>query len=65
LHAAGFTPTETERIHAPIGLDIDAQTPEEIALAVMAQVVKTRNALAHQVVDAAAHRVPLATPNSP
>jgi xanthine dehydrogenase accessory factor len=30
------------RVHAPIGLDIGAQTPEEIALSVMAEVVKAR-----------------------
>lgn len=30
------------RVHAPIGLDIGAWTPEEIALSVMAEVVKAR-----------------------
>jgi xanthine dehydrogenase accessory factor len=30
------------RVHAPIGLDIGALTPEEIALSVMAEVVKAR-----------------------
>jgi xanthine dehydrogenase accessory factor len=30
------------RVHAPIGLDIGAQTPEEIGLSVMAEVVKAR-----------------------
>ncbi len=30
---------QLSRLHAPIGLDIGAQTPEEIALAVMAEVV--------------------------
>ncbi|NUQ34869.1 MAG: XdhC family protein [Planctomycetaceae bacterium] len=32
----------TERVHTPIGLDIGAQTPEEIALAIMAEVVAQR-----------------------
>lgn len=45
LREAGFTPQEIERIHAPIGIEIDAQTPEQIALAVMAQVVKARNTM--------------------
>src|SRR5205085_12339759 len=30
------------RIHAPIGLNIGAQTPEEIALAIMAEIVAAR-----------------------
>lgn len=30
------------RVHAPIGLDVGAQTPEEIALSVLAEVVKVR-----------------------
>jgi xanthine dehydrogenase accessory factor len=64
LHAAGFTPSEVERIYAPIGLDIDAQTPEEIALAVMAQIVKARNALAHPVTPTVAHSAPLAAPHT-
>jgi xanthine dehydrogenase accessory factor len=43
LREAGFEPAELARIHAPIGLEIDAQTPEEIALAVMAQIVKVKH----------------------
>lgn len=35
----GFDPERIAAIHAPIGLDIGAQTPEEIALSIMAQVV--------------------------
>ena len=40
LLAAGFSDAQLDRIHAPIGLDIAADNPEEIALAIMAQVVK-------------------------
>lgn len=40
LEALGFTPDQLARIHAPIGLDIGAEEPEEIALAVMAEIVK-------------------------
>lgn len=40
LKAAGLSERELARIHAPIGLEIGAEMPEEIALAIMAQVVK-------------------------
>jgi xanthine dehydrogenase accessory factor len=35
----GMTESQLSRLHAPIGLDIGSQTAEEIALAVMAEVV--------------------------
>ena len=41
LAALGFDETQLARIHAPIGLDIGADNPEEIALAIMAEVVKS------------------------
>lgn len=40
LAALGFKPDQLARIHAPIGLDLGAQEPEEIALAVMAEIVR-------------------------
>jgi xanthine dehydrogenase accessory factor len=39
LKAAGLPDTGIARIHAPIGLDIGAQGPAEIALSIMAQVI--------------------------
>jgi xanthine dehydrogenase accessory factor len=39
LHAAGFDDTATARIHAPIGLDIGAVSPAEIALAILGEIV--------------------------
>ncbi len=39
LAARGLTPEETGRIHAPIGLDIGAVSPAEIAVAVLAEVI--------------------------
>jgi len=41
LTEAGFDETATGRIHAPIGLDIGAVSPAEIALAILAEIVAT------------------------
>lgn len=38
-----FTKEELSKIYAPIGLDIGAKTPEEIALAILAEIVLIRN----------------------
>lgn len=46
LRAEGVTAEQIARIHGPIGLDIGAQTPEEIALAILAEIVATRRAAA-------------------
>jgi xanthine dehydrogenase accessory factor len=43
LRGYGFNDGEIGRIHGPIGLDIGAQTPEEIALAIMAEIVQARS----------------------
>lgn len=39
LGAAGFDEVATARIHAPIGLDIGAVSPAEIALAILGEIV--------------------------
>ncbi len=39
LHASGLTPAQTDRICAPIGLDIAAANPAEIAVAVLAEII--------------------------
>ncbi|MCL1848714.1 MAG: XdhC family protein, partial [Clostridiales bacterium] len=38
----GFTYADLRRVHAPIGLPIGGETPEEIALAIAAQLVQVR-----------------------
>jgi len=43
LREAGVTDEQIARIHGPIGLDIGAKSPEEIALAILAQVVAVRH----------------------
>ncbi len=40
LLALGATPEQIERIAAPIGLDIGASSPAEIAVAVLAQIIR-------------------------
>jgi xanthine dehydrogenase accessory factor len=37
LTAAGFSDTQIARIHAPVGLNIGAKSPAEIAVSIMAQ----------------------------
>ena len=41
LTAAGFGDEAVARIHAPIGLDIGAVSPAEIALSILAEIVAT------------------------
>lgn len=59
LREAGFGDAEIARVHSPVGLDIGAITPAEIALAIMAEIVATRRgrrgqSLSHTPVPAAA-----------
>jgi xanthine dehydrogenase accessory factor len=39
----GVTKEELERVHWPIGLDIGAETPEEIAVSIVAELIKERS----------------------
>lgn len=38
----GIDPARADRLHAPIGLKIGAQTPEEIAVSIMAEIVEEK-----------------------
>ncbi len=40
LKEEGFSPKNTGRIHAPIGLDIGAETPAEIAVSIAAEIIR-------------------------
>jgi xanthine dehydrogenase accessory factor len=42
LLAKGISREQLDRVHAPIGLEIQAQTPEEIAVSILAEIVKIR-----------------------
>lgn len=38
----GYTEEDLKRVHSPIGLDIGAETPEEIAVSIVAELIKIR-----------------------
>jgi xanthine dehydrogenase accessory factor len=42
LRDSGVAETKIAKVHAPVGLDIGAVTPEEVALAIMAEIVAVR-----------------------
>jgi len=42
LAAEGWTQAEIDRIHAPIGIDIGAETPAEIAVSIMGEITRVR-----------------------
>ena len=39
----GLTESQLNRLHGPIGIEIEAHTPEEIAMSIMAEIVAARN----------------------
>ncbi|HEY6329052.1 MAG TPA: XdhC family protein [Blastocatellia bacterium] len=43
LEAAGINPERLKRVHAPIGLAIGARSPQEIAVAILAEIIQTLN----------------------
>jgi xanthine dehydrogenase accessory factor len=43
LLADGLTEAQLDRLHGPIGLPLNGKTPEEIALAIMAEIVAVKN----------------------
>ena len=42
LLAKGFTQDDLNRAHAPIGISIKAQTPEEIAVSILAEMIAVK-----------------------
>ncbi|HKS67200.1 MAG TPA: XdhC/CoxI family protein [Candidatus Acidoferrales bacterium] len=42
LEKEGFAPEKFERVHAPVGLDIGALSPEEIAVSIVAELIAVR-----------------------
>jgi xanthine dehydrogenase accessory factor len=45
LIAQGIDPALVDRVHSPIGLEIHAETPEEIAVAIMAEIIRKRQTI--------------------
>jgi xanthine dehydrogenase accessory factor len=43
LREKGVAEEKLARVHAPIGLELNAETPEEIAVSIMAEIVMIRN----------------------
>jgi xanthine dehydrogenase accessory factor len=43
LKKEGFSQKQLEKIHAPVGLPINSQTPEEIAISIAAQIIQVKN----------------------
>lgn len=43
LRNEGFPEEKIEKIHAPIGLEIHAITPDEIAISIIAEIIKVKN----------------------
>lgn len=46
LFAAGISEADADRVHSPIGLAIGAETPEEIAISIAAQMIAVRSGCA-------------------
>ena len=42
LLSEGFSQADIDRVHSPIGLSIDAETPEEIAVSIVAEMIRHR-----------------------
>jgi xanthine dehydrogenase accessory factor len=42
LESKGTDPERLSRVHAPIGLPINAETPEEIAISILAEIIQVR-----------------------
>ncbi|HEX6693180.1 MAG TPA: XdhC family protein [Longimicrobiales bacterium] len=59
LNDAGVTTEKMKRIHAPIGLDINADSPAEIAVSIAAEIVAVRRSPADRPAAADRHAVTL------
>ncbi len=44
LHKKGFDQKVTAGVHAPVGIAIDAEAPQEVAVSIVAELIKVKNA---------------------
>jgi len=51
LEEQGITTEELKRVHAPIGIDIGAQTPAEIAVSIIAEIIQVRRRKKQEVLN--------------
>ena len=42
-HKEGISETLLQQVHAPVGLTIKSQTPEEIAVSIAAEIIQIKN----------------------
>src|ERR1039457_5722720 len=45
LQDAGIKQTEIDSIKSPAGIDINAKTPDEVAISILAEIIQVRNTL--------------------
>jgi xanthine dehydrogenase accessory factor len=42
------TPDDIQKVHMPIGMDISAETPQEIAVSILAEIIQIKNKIVHE-----------------
>ena len=57
LTEAGLSPEDLARVRGPIGLDIGASTPEEMAIAILGEIIAARNGRSGGALTAASGRI--------
>jgi xanthine dehydrogenase accessory factor len=43
LHQEGFDPARIDALFTPVGMNIDAETPAELAISILAEIVAVRH----------------------